>query len=93
MSDRRHRRASWAGIALTLAACVPPIVSAQQAPESVPPSDAPQMIDLTTALKLAGMNDIDLALVREAENQARAADDAATLKFFPWLSAGWRAPG
>jgi outer membrane protein TolC len=34
------------------------------------------------------MNDIDLALVREAENQAKAANDAATLRFFPWLNAG-----
>jgi outer membrane protein TolC len=47
-----------------------------------------QTIDLTTALRLAGMNDLDLALVREAENQARAANDAATLRFFPWLSIG-----
>jgi outer membrane protein TolC len=48
----------------------------------------PQMIDLLAALRLAGMNDLDLALVREAENQAKAANDAATLRFFPWLTAG-----
>jgi len=47
-----------------------------------------QGIDLSSALKLAGMNDIDLALVREAENLAKAANDAATLRFFPWLNAG-----
>lgn len=47
-----------------------------------------QMIDLPTALKLAGMNDLDLALIRQAENQAKAANDAATLRFFPWLNAG-----
>jgi outer membrane protein TolC len=47
-----------------------------------------QVIDLATALRLAGMNDLDLALVREAENQAKAANDAATLRFFPWLNAG-----
>jgi outer membrane protein TolC len=47
-----------------------------------------EMIDLPTALKLAGMNDIDLALVREAENQAKATNDAATLRFFPWLNVG-----
>jgi len=46
------------------------------------------MIDLPTALKLAGMNDLDLALIQEAQNQAKAANDAATLRFFPWLNAG-----
>lgn len=46
------------------------------------------MIDLPTALKLAGMNDIDLALVREAESLAKATNDAATLRFFPWLNVG-----
>ncbi|HWW20016.1 MAG TPA: TolC family protein [Steroidobacteraceae bacterium] len=43
---------------------------------------------MATTLRLAGMNDLDLALVREAENQAKAVNDAATLRFFPWLSAG-----
>ena len=47
-----------------------------------------QMVDLPTALKLAGMNDLDLALIREAQNQAKAANDATTLRFFPWLNAG-----
>jgi outer membrane protein TolC len=47
-----------------------------------------QVINLPTALRLAGMNDLDLALVREAESQAKAANDAATLRFFPWLNAG-----
>jgi outer membrane protein TolC len=34
------------------------------------------------------MNNIDLALVREAESYAKAANDAATLRFFPWLAFG-----
>jgi outer membrane protein TolC len=50
--------------------------------------DAAQPIDLTTVLRLAGLNDLDLALVRAAERAARAANDAATLHFFPWLTAG-----
>jgi outer membrane protein TolC len=57
-------------------------------PPSVLAQQPGQAIDLAATLKLAGMNDLDLALVREAESQARAANDAATLKFFPWLSAG-----
>jgi outer membrane protein TolC len=47
-----------------------------------------QTIDLPTALRLAGMNDLDLALIREAQNQAKAANDATTLRFFPWVNAG-----
>jgi outer membrane protein TolC len=68
-------------IAATLVALVRATAFAQQ------PAEA-QTIDLATALRLAGMNDLDLALIREAENQAKAADDAATLRFFPWLNAG-----
>jgi outer membrane protein TolC len=72
------------------------LAQAPPAPSPQPPSPAPtaaapaerQMIDLPSALKLAGMHDIDLALIREAENQAKAANDAATLRFFPWLNAG-----
>ena len=45
-------------------------------------------IDLPTVLRLAGLNDLDVALVREAEQQARAANQAATLQFFPWLGLG-----
>src|SRR5690242_15057913 len=66
------------------AAAAPAVASATAA---AAPAER-QMIDLPSALKLAGMNDIDLALIREAENQAKAANDAATLRFFPWLNAG-----
>src|SRR6185437_2800942 len=68
--------------------------SVADAPATVPPvrpsaeAAAPQNIDLPTVLRLAGMNDLDLALVREAQRRAKAENDAATLRFFPWLSAG-----
>ncbi|HTT01861.1 MAG TPA: TolC family protein [Steroidobacteraceae bacterium] len=70
-----------------------PIAPTASAPPSAAaaapaPAGASQIIDLPTVLRLAGLNDLDLALVREAEKQARAANDAATLRFFPWLSAG-----
>ncbi|MGH8219561.1 MAG: TolC family protein [Steroidobacteraceae bacterium] len=52
------------------------------------PAAQGQPIDLTTALRLAGANNLDLALTREAERQAKAASDAATLSFFPWLQVG-----
>lgn len=47
-----------------------------------------QPIDLATALRLAGVNNLDLATVRAAERQAKAANDAATLRFFPYLTIG-----
>jgi outer membrane protein TolC len=47
-----------------------------------------QPIDLPTALKLAGANNIDLAITREALVQAESQNDAATLSFFPNLAAG-----
>src|SRR6185312_7788721 len=47
-----------------------------------------QPIDLSAVLRLAGANAIDLALVAEAEQRARAANSAAVLAFFPWLGVG-----
>ena len=47
-----------------------------------------QRIDLATALRLAGVNNLDLARVRAAQHQAQAANDAATLRFVPSLTVG-----
>jgi outer membrane protein TolC len=52
------------------------------------PSGTVQQIDLATALRLAGLNNLDLALVRTAEQQAVAANDAATLRFVPSVTVG-----
>jgi hypothetical protein len=52
------------------------------------PGSGGQLIDLPSALKLAGANNLDLALIRQSLIQAEASDDAATLKFFPWVSPG-----
>ena len=59
-----------------------------QAPAVTPDEPAPsiagvQPIDLPTTLRLAGANNLDLALTREALVQAEALNDAATLGFFP----------
>lgn len=64
-------------------AAVPPAKA--QAPQSVA---GVQPIDLPTTLRLAGANNIDLALIREALVQAEAQNDAATLSFIPNLSGG-----
>lgn len=69
--------------ALAQTAAVPPAKA--RAPESVA---GVQPIDLPTTLRLAGANNIDLALIREALVQAEAQNDAATLSFVPSLSGG-----
>jgi outer membrane protein TolC len=43
-------------------------------------------IDLPTALRLAGANNLDVQIAREKVNEARAAHDSARAKFFPWIS-------
>jgi outer membrane protein TolC len=92
--DRGRSSAAYALYVATLAlVCSWGIAFGEQSPDAAgPPAQQPpaehQMIDLSSALKLAGMNDIDLALIREAENLAKASNDAATLRFFPWLNAG-----
>ena len=53
-----------------------------------PGTTAAQPIDLATALRLAGLKNLDLAIVQQAERLAKAENDAATLQFFPWLSIG-----
>jgi len=67
------------------------LLGAGLAHADAPPLDAPatvQRIDLATALRLAGLNNLDLALVRAAQHQAQAANDAATLRFVPSLTIG-----
>ena len=76
------RRAVVVGVLLLGSAGV--ATRAQQPPAP----GSPQPIDLATALRLAGMNNLDLALVRTAERQAAAANDAATLRFVPSLTLG-----
>jgi outer membrane protein TolC len=82
MSIRSVRGASpRLALALGLGLCaLPALVRAQSA--------EPQTIDLPAALRLAGIDNLDLALVREAQQRAKAANDAATLRFFPWLELG-----
>ncbi|MEY2878558.1 MAG: hypothetical protein RLZZ15_938 [Verrucomicrobiota bacterium] len=55
-------------------------------------ADAPYPIDLATALKLAGAQNLDVALARERVSEAEAAHEQARQKFFPWLAPGiqWR---
>ncbi len=47
-----------------------------------------QPIDLPTALRLAGAQNLDVQLARERLCEAQAQHDAALYNFFPWLSPG-----
>lgn len=78
-------------LVLSAEAQTPAQTSAPVAAAPAGPGDAAasgQAIDLPTTLRLAGANNLDLALVRQALVQAQAANDAATLSFVPWLAGG-----
>jgi len=51
---------------------------------------SPQLltIDLASALRLAGARNIDIQLAREKFAEARAAEESAIERFFPWLAPG-----
>jgi outer membrane protein TolC len=59
-----------------------------QTPPPVPPGAPGTLIDLPSALRLAGDNNLDLALVRQSLVQAQASDNGAILRFFPWVAPG-----
>jgi len=44
------------------------------------------VIDLPTALRLAGANNLDVQIAREKLSEARAANDSASARFFPWIA-------
>src|SRR5437667_10190038 len=45
-------------------------------------------IDLPSALRLAGARNLDVQLAREKLAEARAAEESAIERFFPWLAPG-----
>jgi len=79
--DRRAGRARPA--VATFALCV--LVLAPSA-RAEPPSAAP--IDLATALRLAGADNLQVRIARERQSEAEADYQAARLRFFPWLTLG-----
>lgn len=46
----------------------------------------PQTVDLPTALRLAGANNLDVEIARAKADEARAAHASARSRFFPWLA-------
>lgn len=73
--------------------CALPAKAVEAAGAPPPPTQAVQPIDLPTVLRLAGANNLDLAIVRQQLLQAKAADEAARLRFFPWLAPGFSYQG
>ena len=71
----------WLPICGALAAAV---VSAL----AVETNQLPYSIDLPTVLRLAGAQNLDVALARERLAEARAQHESTRLQFFPWLSPG-----
>ncbi len=53
-----------------------------------PGRTASQPIDLPTALRLAGAQNLDVQIARERLREAQAQHDAALYNFFPWLTPG-----
>jgi outer membrane protein TolC len=53
-----------------------------------PANDSPYPIDLPTALRLAGAQNLDIQLARERLNEVQANRQSAVEQFFPWITAG-----
>ena len=53
-----------------------------------PTNAAPYPIDLPTALRLAGAQNLDIQIARERLNEAQANRQSAIEQFFPWIAAG-----
>ncbi|MBI3875037.1 MAG: TolC family protein [Verrucomicrobia bacterium] len=51
-------------------------------------TNAPQPIDLATALRLAGARNLDVQIARERLSEAKANHQLAAQQFFPWLTPG-----
>lgn len=55
---------------------------------STVPLPAAEPIDLPTALRLAGAQNLDVQLAREKATEARAEHRASLMAFYPWLAPG-----
>lgn len=77
---------AMAGLALGQLAPNPGANAADPAPAGG--TNAVYPIDLPTALRLVGAQNLDLQIARQRLLEAEAAEAAATWRFFPWLSPG-----
>src|ERR1017187_7261231 len=56
--------------------------------DAQPTNYAPYLIDLPTALQLAGAQNLDIQLARERLSEVQANRQSAVEQFFPWIAAG-----
>src|SRR5258708_476891 len=59
-----------------------------QMPSATSNTNGPQIIDLPSALRLAGAQNLDVQIARTRLDEARANHQSAVEQFFPWLLAG-----
>ncbi|HSH95062.1 MAG TPA: TolC family protein, partial [Roseimicrobium sp.] len=52
------------------------------------PAPRVEKIDLPTALRLAGAQNVDVQIAKERVSEARAQHESARLQYFPWLTTG-----
>lgn len=71
-----------------LAICAAAVLASAMMVSAQETNVAPQPIDLPTALRLAGAQNLDVQIARERVNEAKASQQSATAQFFPWISAG-----
>ena len=74
--------AGWKPALLLICACTAALRAAE--PAALAPADG--MIDLPTTLRLAGANNLDVQIAREKLVEARAANDSARARYFPWIA-------
>ena len=82
MSSARSASAIPVGYYVLLAAVLSLVTSSAQDTNQVYP------IDLPTALRLAGAQNLEVQIARERLRQAEAARSSAVERFFPWIAPG-----
>jgi len=83
-----HRFIAFYALALCFAPLLPCCASASEEVERASANGAPQHINLTASLRLAGVNNLDIKIVEQRLIEARANHLIALEKFVPSLSGG-----
>ncbi len=79
--------ASWRWVVLLLFVICHSSFTAEP-PAIASTTNGPHPIDLATALRLAGAENLDVVIARERVKEARAQHDQARMQFLPWLTPG-----
>ena len=68
--------------------CATCLLAILVSPAPAQTTNAPQPIDLPTALRLAGAQNLDVKIAQERLAEAKANHQSAVAQFFPWISPG-----